>query len=574
MDLTKTLKTYCRNIAKDKPLSCQKHKWACERFLRDMKRQKTEDFPYVFKPDKAKRFINWCSLFKHTKGILVGKHINLYDSPILLFIFSNIYGWYHKDTGNRRFNKVYWQVARKNAKSQMLALVGTYELMAFDEDGVEVNEIYCAATKTEQAKIVFDEALFMLRRCKEVQPYWAFTYGKIQHIASDSFIRVLSEEDRKTGDGLNPKCGIIDEYHAHDTSEIYDILDSATVSRQSPLIIIITTAGFNLNYPCYTVEYQLVSKILDPDIPVEMDNYFVMVNELDHDENGELIDDIRDPAVWIKANPIVASYPEGVKKLSERLKEALEAPEKMRDFLTKSVNVWVHLTELGFISPVKWANCHHKTLPDLKGKSVWIGIDFSSKIDLTSVGFEFKIEVDGVINYVVQSHSFIASETLERKIKTDKVPYDLWAKQGWITVQDGPIIDYVKAIEFVKEKIKENGWFVECWCLDPWCAGQIMSNLVDEGETVVEIRQGARTLSEPTKDFRDMVLNRQVIHDNNPVLSWAISNAIAEKVDKNENIQLNKSKSKGRIDPIAAIINAHVRCMNPISDSCPEIIFI
>ncbi len=574
MDLPKTLKAYCRNILKDKPLSCQKHKWACERFLRDMKKQKTEDFPFVFRPEKAERFVKWCSLFKHTKGILVGQYINLYDSPILLFIFCNIYGWYHKDTGNRRFNKAYWQVARKNAKSQMLALVGIYELMAFDEDAVEVNEVYCAATKTEQAKIVFDEALFMLRRCKDVQPYWEFSYGKIRHITSDSFMRVLSEEDRKTGDGLNPQCGIIDEYHAHDTSEIYDILDSGTIARRNSLLILISTAGFNLNHPCYSVEYQLISKILDPNIPVEIDNYFVMVNELDHDENGEIIDDIQDHKVWIKANPITASYPEGIKKLQERLQEALEAPEKMRDFLTKNMNVWVHLTELTYISMLKWANCYQETLPDLKGKSVWIGIDFSSKIDLTSVSFEFKIEDDGMIKYIVLSHSFIARETLERKIKTDKVPYELWVNQGWITVQEGPIIDYQKAIEVIKDRIAENDWYVECWCLDPWCAGQIMSSLVDEGEEVVEIRQGARTLSEPTKDFRDMVLARRVIHDNNPVLAWAISNAIADKVDKNENIQLNKSKSKGRIDPIAALINAHVRCMVTNNNVVPDVVFI
>lgn len=574
MDLTKILRFYCRNVLSDRPLSCQKHKWACERFLSDLDRAGTNEFPFVFLPAKAERFVKWCSLFKHTKGILVGKPIDLYATPLLLFIFANIYGWYHKDTKYRRFNKAYWQVARKNAKSQMLALVGTYELMAFDEKSEEVNEVYCAATKSEQAKIVFKEAVIMLKRCKDVQPYYRHVNSQIVHTASDSFMRVLSEEDRKTGDGLNPQCGIIDEYHAHDTSEIYDVLDSGMGARMQPLIIIITTAGFDLNYPCYAVEYQLISKILDPSVPVEMDNYFVLVNELDRDENGELIDDIKDPEVWIKANPIVASYPEGKKYLSDRMKEALEIPEKMRNFLTKHLNIWVHLTELSYMNMLKWASCYQADLPDTKGLAVCIGIDFSSKIDLTSVGFEIKIDEDGVTKYVVKSHSFIASETLERKKKTDKAPYDLWVEQGWITVQEGAIVDYLKAIEYIKEQLHENDWYAECWCLDPWCAGQIMSTLVDEGEEVVEIRQGARTLSEPTKDFRDMVITKRVIHDNNPVLAWAISNAIADKVDKNENIMLNKRKSKGRIDPIAALINAHVRCMSPIVDSSPEITFI
>jgi len=155
------------------------------------------------------------------------------------------------------------------------------------------------------------------------------------------------------------------------------------------------------------------------------------------------------------------------------------------------------------------------------------------------------------------------------------VPYGLWVEQGWITVQEGAIVDYVKAIEDIKRIVQKYNWFVECWCLDPWCAGQIMSTLADEGEEVVEIRQGARTLSEPTKDFRDMVLTQRIIHDGNPVLAWAISNAIADKVDHNENIILNKRKSKGRIDPIAAAINAHVRCMSLAqSGGCPDIAFI
>lgn len=570
MDLVKTLKKYCKDVLKDKPLSCQKHKWACKRFLSDLEKSKTKDFPYEFKPEKAERFVKWCSLFKHTKGVLVGKYINLYDSLILLFIFANIYGWYDKKTGYRRFNKVYWQVARKNAKSQMLALVGTYELMAFDESSDEVNEIYCAATKSEQAKVVFKEAVYMLNRCADVQPYYRHVNNQLIHTSSDSFMRVLSEEDRKTGDGLNPQCGIIDEYHAHNTDEVYSVVDSGMASRKNPLIIIITTAGFNLDYPCYQVEYNLISKILNPNIPLEMDNYFIMVNELDRDENGELADDIKDPNVWIKANPIVATYSEGIKYLNDRMKEALEVPEKMRNYLTKHMNVWVHLTEMNYMSMLKWEACRVEEIPELKGKSVWIGIDFSSKIDLTSVAFELKHED----KYIVLSHSFMASEAFERKRKTDKVPYGLWAEQGWITVQDGPIVDYIKAIYWIKEQIEKNEWYVEAWCLDPWCAGQIMSKLVDEGHEVVEIRQGAKTLSEPTKDFRDMVLTKSIIHDGNPVLAWAISNAVADEVDKNQNIILNKRKSNGRIDPIASLINAHVRAMIPVEEGQPEVFFI
>lgn len=125
-------------------------------------------------------------------------------------------------------------------------------------------------------------------------------------------MRALSKEDRKEADGFSPKCAIIDEYHAHETDEIYNIMASGMGARPDRLLIIITTAGFELNNPCYRIEYQYVSNILDPDNPIKNEEYFVMINELDRDENGELIDDIKDETVWIKANPILASYPEGV----------------------------------------------------------------------------------------------------------------------------------------------------------------------------------------------------------------------------------------------------------------------
>lgn len=565
--LVKEMREYCNGVIKDEPLSCVKHKWAAQRFLGDLDRQGTEDFPYVFIPEDAEVFYAWCRMFKHTRGFLRGKYIEL--APVLRFIFGNIYGWYHIDTGYRRFDKLYWQVARKNAKSQMLSLVASYELMAFDKTNEELNEVYCAATKTEQAKIVYDETKVMLKRCEELDGFYSTTNFRITHYASDSFMRVLSDEDRERGDGLHVQCGIIDEYHAHKTSGIYDIVEDGMAAREQPLLAIITTAGADLNNPCYRVEYSLITKILDPNLEFTLDNYFVMVNELDKDDNGEVLDNINDPKVWVKANPIVCSYPAGISRIKKKLKEAMEAPEKMRNFLTKRMNIWVHLTEVSYMSTARWAKCKND-LPDLSGLSVYIGIDFSSKIDLSSVAIEAPCED----KYVIMGHSFIPDETFQKKLKTDKVPYDLWEKQGWLSIQHGPVVDYIKSIEYAKHLIKKYNWYVEAWCLDPWCASQIMSWLIDEGETVVEVRQGPRTLSEPTKDFRDMVFAERIIHDGNPLLSWAVGNAIAEEVDRNKNLILNKSKSQERIDPLAAVINAHTRAMHAGTNTEPQIFVV
>ncbi|WP_143287130.1 terminase large subunit, partial [Caenibacillus caldisaponilyticus] len=346
-------------------------------------------------------------------------------------------------------------------------------------------------------------------------------------------------------------CGIIDEYHAHETSEIYDVLVSGMGARPQPLIMIITTAGFDLSRPCYRVEYQYVSKILDPNSPIENDEYFVMINELDKG------DDIKDERVWEKANPILCSYEEGRNYLRGELKTALDVPEKMRNFLTKNMNIWVDQKDNGYMPMDKWKACGTDQLPDLQGRECFVGVDLSKKIDLTSISFEFPLG-DG--RFVVLSHSFIPEDTLDTKRKTDKVPYDLWVKQGWITTTPGAVVDYQFIKSYIQHKAEEKGWIIREICYDPYNATQFAQDMDAEGYLTVEIRQGFRTLSEPTKNFRELVLDGKIIHDNNPVLTWALGNVVIRQ-DHNENIMLDKDKSTDRIDPAAAVINAHVRAM-------------
>jgi phage terminase large subunit-like protein len=546
--LKKELMQYSEDVVNGKIVACQKHKWACERFLKDIEREGTDEFPFIFDEAKAERFLEWMRLFKHTKGVLAGQHIE--PHIIQKFVFGNIYGWVHKDTGLRRFKKAYWQVARKNAKSQSLACVASYEAMALGEP---MAEVYIGATKREQSKIVWNEVKAQLQGCEHLKGKYRVAYGKIEHFKSGSAIVPLSKEDGKTGDGLNVQCGIIDEYHAHPTSEIYDVLVSGMAARPQPLLMVITTAGFDLNNPCYVVEYRYVSQILDPNSPIENDEYFVMINELDKD------DDIKDESVWVKANPILCSYKEGIEFLRGALKEALDAPEKMRNFLTKNMNVWVDQKESGYMDMSKWALCG-RNLKDFEGyesRECYIGIDLSAKIDLTSVGFVFPND-DGA--YTIFSHSFIPEETLQAKRKTDKVPYDLWVKQGWLTATEGAVVDYEFVKAYIKEVIEKHNIKPVMICYDPWNASQFAQDMEKEGFVMVEIRQGIKTLGEATKDFREKVYQGKIIHNNNPVLTWAVGNA-ATRSDANENIMLDKSKSTERIDPIAAIINAYSQAM-------------
>lgn len=555
MTLTDELIQYSKDCIADTRHVCQKHRWACERFLNDLKKSGTKEFPYIFDEEKALRFFEWAALHKHTKGVLAGEPIEF--TPIQRFIFGNVYGWVHQDTGLRRFRKAYWQVARKNAKSQSLAIVGDYELMALGEP---MSEVYIGATKSMQAKIIYNEVVAMLKRCPLLKGKWHESYGVIRHPKSDSILRALSKDDGKTGDGLNPQCGLIDEYHAHPTDEILEVINTGMVARRQPLLFIITTAGTNFGGPCYRVEYPLVEKILDPSLDFDVADYFCMVNELDRDREGNLIDDVKDEECWVKANPIAATYPEGLANIRSKLASALESPEKMESFLTKNMNLWVNQSAMSYMDMAKWKErgAITKIPVDLYGRSAYVGIDLSKRIDLTAAGIIVPIDVDSAVQYVVRAHGFIPEDTVAVHEKTDKVPYRAWAKAGYLTITPGDVVDYRFIESWIHETTDDLGVNVKELCYDPYNATHFAQDFDAQGIMTVEVRQGMRTLSEPTKAFREEAYRGNILHEPNPLLDWAVSNAVTKR-DHNENIILDKEKSTNRIDPIAAVINAFSR---------------
>lgn len=562
MTIKEELIQYAKDCINDNKHCCQKHRWACERFLRDISREGTDEFPYIFDDAKAERFYKWASLHKHTKGVLVNMPIIF--TPIQRFIFGNIYGWVHKDTGYRRFTKAYWQVGRKNAKSQSLGLVGDYELMALGEDN---SEVYIGATKTLQAKIIYNEVIAMLKKSSALfKGKWKEAYSTIVHIKSNSIMRALSKDDGKTGDGLNPQCGLIDEYHAHPTDEILEVIKTGMIARRQPLLFIITTAGNNLGGPCYRIEYPLVSQILNPDIEFDIPDYFCMVNELDRDEEGNLIDDINDEECWIKANPIAATYEVGLKNIRSNYMSAIKSPEKMVSFMTKNMNIWVKQSAQSYIDMAKWKvrgrlneDFENDLGISLYGYDAYVGIDVSKTIDLTAAGIVIPVDINNSKKFITLAHGFIPEETVQTKERTDKIPYRLWSERGWLTITPGEIVDYRFMTKWIEETLNKYGLNIKDVCYDPYNATHYTQELEsNKGWGIVEIRQGIITLSEPTKSFRAETYQGNILHPTNDLLDWAISNAVT-KVDAQENIMLDKAKSTERIDPIAAVINAYTR---------------
>lgn len=543
---------YAHDCLEGRIPSGQKHKWACQRLLNDLSRIGSDDFPYVWDEERAEKIVKWFALLHHSKGQLAGTPIIL--TPWQKFRECQIYGWRHKDTGYKRFKKSFTEVGRKNAKSQMEAGEALNEISEQATRNGEVYEIYTAGTKRDQSKIVFNECDLMTRGTL-IRSKFNFKRDQIDHIKTGSFIKALSKEDGKTGDGTNPAQLILDEYHQHPTTDFYDLgLGSNT---KEPMLTIITTAGKDLTYPCYTQEYDFCSKILNPDIDVQNDEYFVDICEADPgDDPGAL-------ETWQKANPIRAFFPEGIKKIAEDYEIARQIPEKMIAFMTKVLNVWVASKNNGYMDMKRWKRCEVRELPiALEHHPVYVGFDMSSKIDLSSVAFVVPFvsgEKDDmgkdIIKYIVWTHSFIPTwEKLREHIVKDKVPYDAWERMGYLTVTDTPIVHQGAIMKYVLDECKKYDLDIQCLCFDPANASKLMMDLSDEGYTVEEVFQSHKSLNESTQGFREQVYAGNIIYLHNPLLNYAMSNAVVRT--NNGLIKIDKDATTKRIDPVDATLGA------------------
>lgn len=543
---------YCHDCISGVIPSGKKHVWACERFLRDLERIGTPEFPYIWDEQRADKIVKWFALLKHTKGALAGTPIIL--TPWQKFRECQIYGWIHRETGRRRFRKAFTEVARKNAKSQMEAGEALYELGITSSQNHEVNEIYTAGVKRDQSKIVFDECDLMTKGTL-IRSKFNFKRDCIEHLKTGSFIKALSKEDGKSGDGTNPAFLIIDEYHQHPTTDFYDLaLGSNT---KEPLLSIITTAGKDLTYPCYTQEYDYCSKLLDPSVDVHNDEYFVDICEADPG------DDIGSEDTWKKANPIRGYFAEGLQKIKGDYEVAKQIPEKMIAFLTKVLNMWVQAKDNGYMDMAKWKACEVKELPiDVTGCPVYVGFDVSSKIDLTSVAFiipyqstDLDAQSNPVVKYVMWTHSFIpTADKLREHIIKDKMPYDAWERLGYLTLTNTPIVDQNFVMKYILDECEKYNLDIQCLCFDPANASKLMTDLSDQGYTVEEVFQSHKSLNESTQGFREQVFAGNVAYTHNPLLNYAMSNAVIRT--NNGLIKIDKDATTKRIDPIDATLAA------------------
>lgn len=574
-DIKKELSSYCTKILKGEIVSCLKYQWACARFIKDIN---NNNFEWYFDNESAFKYIDqWVSLFKHSSGLLAGQQKVF--TPYERFVYGNIYGWKHKETGIRRFRRSYEQVARKNAKSQDKAIQALYEMSAFGEMKAEV---YIAATKKEQTRHVWSEAVWLYQNGHpDIRERFITKHDRdlkeviIRHIKSGSFFARLSKDDKKSGDGSNPHFFILDEYHLHPTTEYYDLAISGMKTRKNPLLSIITTAGLDINCPCHRIEYDYVSRLLDPSNPLENERYFAVVSEVDKNETpdtitirkrkiepGQPVDEIGTIKSIQKSNPILCNSPQSIELIQEETTEAKDKPEQMRQVLTKTYNMWVNQRESGYMDMDKWNACSTST-PEIENQIYYemqqpfTGIDLSLTTDLTSVSFVFNI--DDSAHYVIH-HSFMPENAVTTASERDNVPYQLWIDQGYITAVPGSNIEYNYVIDYVNIQFEKYKWKKGIACFDRHYAAWLQTEFEKMGFVAISIPQSYTGLSLATKTLRAKVYDKKIIHQNDPVLNWAMSNCVV-RIGPSENIMLDKSAAKYRIDPVAALINAMNRAI-------------
>lgn len=526
----KKVKKYINDVLSGRRICGKLERLAVERHLADL--ENADKLKIRFDEVAAMRCISFFSILKHSKGEFSGKRFEL--EPWQMFIVWVLFGWKRLD-GSRRFRYAYVEVARKNGKTTFAAALSLYMMVLDGEDGAE---IYTAATKRDQAKICWTEARNMVGKSPALSNKIARFQSALTMESTLSKMEPLAADSDKL-DGLNPHFAVVDEYHAHKTDMLYNVLKSATGARRQPMIFTITTAGFDKTSPCFLMRRTYIDVLLGIK---KQENTFVMIYSADEG------DDWKDPKTWAKSNPnmgisISAEY------LEEEFKSALNrGGSEEVNFKTKNLNQWVDAPTV-WIQDEKVRKCSNGTTDaDLVGQTCYAGLDLASHVDINALALYFP-ELKAIKLYY-----WIPEAKMEEN--ADRVDYKTWAAEGRIFVTEGNVIDIDAQVEKITEIIRG----VNCRniAFDPAKAyhGTVqglqkagLNNLLDE------FNQSIKTMSEPTRELQRLVESAEVDLMDDPVLRWMFRNAVAV-TDANDNIKLHKAKSMNKIDGLTAIINA------------------
>jgi phage terminase large subunit-like protein len=500
---------------------------------------------FYFDEIAAERAVIFVERFcRHHKGEWAGKHLLLESWQ--KFIFRCAFGWKRAD-GTRRFRVVYTEVPRKNGKSETAGGVGNYLLVGDGEPGAE---IYSTATKEDQAKLVWTSAKEMVAQSPDLKK-WVRAFQKSLYCArTKSFFRPLGS-DSDTLDGLNPHGHICDELHAHKKRGLYDVMITGMGARRQPLTWIITTAGVYDPESIGWEQHYHAMQVLDG--TVEDDEFFCIIFAADEG------DDWKDEATWRKANP---NYGVSVKPdyLAAQARRAEQTPSFLNSFLRLHLNLWTQQVTR-WIDLDKWNACGSPLPPidNWRGREAHLAADLSTKRDITALAIDIP---DGGVHHFYWKFYVPAGLVLARAQERKTPDYAAWVREGWLTETPGDVVDYdfiLRDVLALRQLLR-----VRQFAYDPWNASQFANDLEAEGfsrepdakkEQLIEVRQGFKSMSEPSKEFEKLIIERKLRHGSNPIARWMIDNT-AIRHDANENIAPDKRAAVGKIDGIVAGIMA------------------
>ena len=516
----------------------------CARHLRDMAEGHKRGLVWnVEESEKAQGF--YADVLKLNGGDFEGKPFELL--PWQKFVVGSLFGWHGVD-GYRRFRVAYVETAKGSGKSPLAAGIGMKGLVADNEPRAEV---YSAATKKDQAMILFRDAVAMVDQSPELskrltksgtgERCWNLAY-----MAKGAFFRPISSDDGQSGP--RPHIGLIDELHEHKTNTVVEMMRAGTKSRRQALIFMITNAGHSRMGPCWSY-HEYGAKVASGE--VEDDAFFPFVCGLD-----ELDDPFSDESCWPKANPSLqdADLP-GMKYIREQVVESKGMPSK--EAIVRRLNFcqWTD-AESPWISGEVWRGAQREfDWQDLRGRRAVAGLDLSSTTDLTALVFLVEPETDGEPWHIVP-FCWLPEVELERKAETDRVPYTRWKAEGLLETTPGRAISK----RYVLQRLSGLCDFFDVLMVgyDRWRIEDLKSLADSEGITLPEMKavgQGYRDFSPALETFERMLLNGELAHNGHKVMDWCMRNAVTEQ-DAAENRKLSKDKATGRIDLAVAAVMA------------------
>lgn len=558
------VKQYARDVVAGHEIAGPHVRASCQRHLDDI--ENGGDRGLWFDHEAAQRALDFFpDILRLNGGQFEGIPFNLHCSQA--FIIGSIFGW-KMASGVRRFRSAYVEMGKGNGKSPLAGGIGLYMMLADNEAG---SQIYAAATKTDQARILFDDAVKMVRQSPALDRALTLSGNNpvhtISHLKKGSFFKPISKESGKTGSGPRPHCGLIDELHEHPNRDIVEMIERGFKFRQNPLLFLITNSGSDRNSYCYEW-HETAIKAAHRTHHVEdlasMDRVFSYVCALDEgDDPLSLSDDgnFAPPVnVWKKANPLLGTiltdeYLAGVSA------DARAVPGKANGILRLHFCVWTD-AEAAWMSQETWLKAEDETLQleDFEGEKCWAALDLGATKDLTALAmvFEDGFDDEGKPRYVLFSHGFTPQKTLRERVKQDKAPYDLWVEAGHLTATPGPVVRN----DYVAQHLADMAarFYFQAVVYDRWLFNRFEESMTELGLSlpVVEHPQGLKRRKDTTlwmpgsiDALETLLLEGRLRVAINPALRSAVASATFLTSPAGLR-QFEKRKAKSRIDMAVA----------------------